>query len=235
MKGIIESDRTIESDLCIKRRIFIHEVEAYFLSGNQTSYLEEVPLIFHADVIDKFNIVTEVLNKLVQNTQLNSEDIKIYLQRYTDLLAIIIQIEHDICYTDHLTGMFNFNYLKIIEKELNDKDFTLFFFDINKMKLVNDNFGHEYGNKVILGFAKALKGCFRVTDLVFRYGGDEFVAIIFRDNLEVDDIISRINLNPNVREYHISFSVGKYHNKEHDLFNTIDKADHRMYLRKHHQ
>lgn len=229
MKGIIESD------LCIKRRIFTHEVERYFLSGKKASYLEKVPFIFHTNVVDKFNILTEELNKIVQDTQLNSEDIKIYLKRYTELVATIIKIENDICYTDHLTGMFNFNYLKIVEKELNNKDFILFFFDINKMKLVNDKFGHEYGNKVILGFSNALKDCFRVTDLVFRYGGDEFISIIFRDNLEVEDIVSRINLNPSVKEYNISFSVGKYHNEEHNLFNTIDKADRRMYLRKHHQ
>ena len=49
-------------------------------------------------------------------------------------------------------------------------------FDVDKFKLVNDNFGHDVGDEVIVGIAEMMKRLFRGKDIVMRLGGDEYAA-----------------------------------------------------------
>jgi len=53
----------------------------------------------------------------------------------------------------------------------------MLFLDIDRFKLVNDNFGHRTGDLVLKEFSALLRRTLRKTDFVFRYGGDEFVII----------------------------------------------------------
>lgn len=50
--------------------------------------------------------------------------------------------------------------------------------DIDHFKQVNDRFGHLYGDEVLILFARLMQSCFRESDLLFRYGGEEFVALL---------------------------------------------------------
>lgn len=50
--------------------------------------------------------------------------------------------------------------------------------DIDHFKSVNDRFGHLYGDEVLLHFARLMERCFRHTDFLFRFGGEEFVVIL---------------------------------------------------------
>ena len=50
--------------------------------------------------------------------------------------------------------------------------------DIDHFKKVNDNFGHLYGDEVLLLISQIIKGCFREDDMIFRFGGEEFIVIL---------------------------------------------------------
>ncbi|SHO57282.1 GGDEF domain-containing protein [Vibrio quintilis] len=222
----------MSNDFEIKKKIFCHEVKEFFISGRKASYLDNIPALFNEGIISKFNIVTDVLKDLIASHIAEKEDFQVLIERYLELLSVLVRMEHHVCYTDHLTGMFNFNYLKTLENELNHKEFSLYFFDIDNMKLANDKFGHEYGNEMIVNFAKALKQSFRLTDLIFRYGGDEFIVIILRDDIEIEDMISRVQNQTCIEKYQMSFSVGHHLNTNASLFDTIHQADSMMYERK---
>ncbi|CAM3791346.1 putative diguanylate cyclase YdaM [Vibrio aerogenes CECT 7868] len=219
-------------DLAIKKKIFCYEVKEFFVSGRKASYLDHVPELFNESLLAKFNIVTDVLNSLMFPDIPEKEQFQLLIERYLELLSVLVQLEHHGCYTDHLTGLFNFNYLKTLEHELNKKDFTLYFFDIDNMKQANDTFGHEYGNDMIVSFAKALKQSFRLTDLLFRYGGDEFIVIILRDDIDIDDVILRVRNQACIQKYNLSFSVGRHVNETSSLLKTMHQADSEMYERK---
>lgn len=62
---------------------------------------------------------------------------------------------------------------------------TLIFFDLDKFKQLNDTWGHDYGDELLISFAKRLKHNLKQTDLVARLGGDEFVVILSGDLSEV--------------------------------------------------
>ena len=95
-----------------------------------------------------------------------------------------IDIIRSHAYLDGLTGMNNrtayMEYLQILEKKLTenpDMVFTVVVFDINQLKVINDDFGHDAGDKLIIEISGAISEAFEGTR-IYRTGGDEFVAIL---------------------------------------------------------
>ncbi|MDD5052195.1 MAG: diguanylate cyclase [Sulfuricurvum sp.] len=66
----------------------------------------------------------------------------------------------------------------IKRSQRNGQKIALFFIDLNDFKLVNDKYGHEAGDKLLKDVAKNLHSCLRNTDMVCRFGGDEFIVVI---------------------------------------------------------
>ncbi|WP_022775776.1 sensor domain-containing diguanylate cyclase [Butyrivibrio sp. AE2015] len=79
---------------------------------------------------------------------------------------------------DQLTGINNRGSGERKIRELLQKNVggMFFLFDVDKFKLVNDNFGHDTGDEVLVGIAERMKRLFREKDIVMRLGGDEYAA-----------------------------------------------------------
>ena len=90
---------------------------------------------------------------------------------------------------DGLTGLYNRRQFEIgLEQEHNrtkrhPTDFSLAILDIDFFKKVNDTYGHQYGDYVLKTIADIMKQSFRKTDLLYRYGGEEFVIIMPETNI----------------------------------------------------
>ena len=89
-------------------------------------------------------------------------------------------------------------------------------FDVDKFKFVNDNFGHDAGDEVLIGIAETMQHCFREKDVIMRLGGDEFAAYmpnVFNKgdaNQVLDRFIQDIhNMNiPKLGDHQINISIG---------------------------
>jgi diguanylate cyclase (GGDEF)-like protein len=111
-------------------------------------------------------------------------------------------------------------------------------FDIDHFKLVNDNFGHILGDEVILLLAQQMRACFRESDVLFRFGGEEFVILLSaKDELTVNTALERFRRH--VDEYafpqvkHVTVSIGYARIGEHDYPETVlDRADKALYFAK---
>ena len=85
---------------------------------------------------------------------------------------------------DPLTGVFTRTYLNTrLQEEIQralrySQTFSLLLVDLDYFKSINDAFGHLYGDRVMIEFAARLRAAVRSSDLVFRYGGDEFVILM---------------------------------------------------------
>lgn len=125
----------------------------------------------------------------------------------------------DLVATDALTGLFNFRHFKTVLQAEMDRSkrsgipTSLVLVDVDHFKAVNDTYGHEAGNQALKHLAEILRGEVRTTDIVCRYGGEEF-AMIFPEthlNLAVkvaDRIRQEIEKNPvTIDEGEISLTV----------------------------
>ncbi|MDO9262376.1 MAG: GGDEF domain-containing protein [Desulfosalsimonadaceae bacterium] len=94
------------------------------------------------------------------------------------------QKERELAFKDGLTGLYNRNFLNLIEKgdvlNLNHKSFPLsiIIFDLDMLKAVNDTYGHIMGDKLIRELSTFLLKNKREPDLLFRLGGDEFMLLM---------------------------------------------------------
>ncbi len=90
----------------------------------------------------------------------------------------------ELMYTDDLTGLYNHRYLHMaIDQEIRRASryglgFALVFIDLDYFKAINDNHGHLTGSKTLQEVAKLLRTTVREVDSLFRYGGDEFTALL---------------------------------------------------------
>lgn len=71
-----------------------------------------------------------------------------------------------------------------VRRELTPQTYWLGIIDIDNFKKINDTYGHIIGDEVLIMVTRLLEGSFRKSDLLYRYGGEEFVAIIAANDLE---------------------------------------------------
>ena len=94
------------------------------------------------------------------------------------------QDAQELIYTDDLTGLYNYRYLQVIlEQEIRRTErygleFSLIFIDLDYFKEVNDRYGHLAGSQTLRETARLLRRSVRDVDALFRYGGDEFTAML---------------------------------------------------------
>ena len=129
----------------------------------------------------------------------------------------------NIANTDPLTGVSNrlalSEYLKIVESY--PQKFTqtcLMIIDIDRFKQVNDQYGHIVGDHVIVSIAEQLKQNIRSSDLIVRYGGDEFLILleqmqfidarILAEKIRIAISLEEIDLSGSDEKLHVSVSIG---------------------------
>jgi diguanylate cyclase (GGDEF)-like protein len=122
----------------------------------------------------------------------------------------------EISLVDELTGLYNrrgFSQLSRQQTEIakrSGRGMLLCFFDLDHMKHINDSYGHHEGDKALVSAASILRKIFRTSDIIARWGGDEFAVLMI--NAECDDIQSI--------DQRIETSINNYN----------DTADHRYII-----
>ena len=143
--------------------------------------------------------------------------------------------------TDSLTGVSNRLALEVYLKNIATQpdrfqELTLIMVDIDNFKYVNDRFGHILGDSVIVEIARCLKANIAQSDLIVRFGGDEFLILIDRIQwdwaLQISESIladvSRLNFNSSMsnEQLNVSVSIGVATGAEswEALFNRADAS-----------
>ena len=100
--------------------------------------------------------------------------------------------EQESAIRDAMTGFYNRRaYKEDLERIGAEPDFVYVAIDINGLKAVNDNQGHEAGDRMILGAAQCIEACFGDMGKTYRLGGDEFAALIHADGEALDEALAR--------------------------------------------
>ena len=133
------------------------------------------------------------------------------------------QIESELSHlaiSDELTGLYNRRGFLLLGSERMKlahgmkKNVLLFFADLDNLKQINDQFGHQEGDQALLKTAEVFRNTFRNSDITGRFGGDEFTALVIEEYGQTADTISKrlqdnmAELAANNTQYPLSLSVG---------------------------
>jgi len=214
-----------------------------------------------ADLAKLFIAVSELRQSIVETLQMHADELgKNDLVHLQSSLQVIVDeqfrlaIEKEfaqrvetltrLAERDPLTGLPN---RAAFEQRLRDetlrarrygRTFSVILFDVDGFKSVNDRFGHLIGDQVLAGVARELQRSLRQSDAVFRYGGDEFIALCPETpSLAMETLLNR--LESNLRAYHaqanlaegigISWGVASFPADTADVVTLIGLADQRLY------
>lgn len=140
---------------------------------------------------------------------------------------------------DDMTGMYNRNkLLDVVDSDTyKDMQVAIIYWDINRLKYVNDTFGHLSGDFLIVKIAESIKQVCGEQAEAFRYGGDEFIMIIKDGTADLAEetiakwkkVVAEID---DTSEFPISASVGYAVGQGEDMRTIIGKADKKMYANK---
>jgi diguanylate cyclase (GGDEF)-like protein len=149
--------------------------------------------------------------------------------------------------TDDLTGLYNRRgFVAVATQQMRlmrrkGAGLLLFFADVDKLKAINDSFGHREGDFALIRTADALEQTFRDSDMLARLGGDEFAALAVDASGQNEEVILR-RLEENLQiscteesRYHLSLSVGVAKLDPHHLVSIgelLEQADQSMYADK---
>lgn len=162
------------------------------------------------------------------------------------LQASLVTIK-EMAIQDDLTGFFNRRHLmELLESEHNrsvrtGSVFSLAMIDLDKFKSINDTFGHQAGDNVLLTFSAIIRSVLRKTDFCGRYGGEEFLVVLPETDLEAAKVFAeRIRVCvedsffPDLKKKSkITVSIGlAEHRTTEDIEKTISRADEALYRAK---
>ena len=116
---------------------------------------------------------------------------------------------------DYLTGLYNRAFFEEELKRLNvqrNLPLSVVLGDINGLKIINDAYGHEKGDELLIKVASILRQCFRKSDIISRWGGDEFIILLpatdYRSAEEIVDRIEEACSKYNIEGMPVSISLG---------------------------
>jgi diguanylate cyclase (GGDEF)-like protein len=213
----------IENNQSIEAKVFLHHKEGYRLPV----------LVKVIPITDKNNIAIGAIELFSETADYKT------LKRELDSLR-------SLAFIDELTGVLNRRGLecfineKTIEAKRYGKRFGILFLDLDDFKDINDSSGHNIGDRVLKMVAGVLKNNLRASDVVARYGGDEFVVIaevVREEDLEVlaNKIITLINssfIQEDNRIIKTTVSIGGVISEGEDFKKSLEKADSLMYMSK---
>jgi diguanylate cyclase (GGDEF)-like protein len=147
---------------------------------------------------------------------------------------------------DRLTNVFIRKYIEktfnseLIKAEIDNSEFAVIMCDIDRFKSVNDRYGHQKGDEVLRRVAEILKNNLRESDIVGRYGGEEFIALLpntdHANALTVSEKLRKAvedaTLLGNEQPVTISFGISTYPEHGNTQEELIEKADQALYKAK---
>mgnify|MGYP004456674993 FL=1 len=173
--------------------------------------------------------VLELLSRLDEGRWIDANGTRLLLDRNHDGNMDL--------FLDPVTDTYSRRYYETYRAHLEGME-SIAIIDANRFKQVNDSFGHPAGDAVLREIARSIKGCIRKTDILLRYGGDEFLLlfpkmseeILERKMKEISEAVENIRI-ADYPELRLSISIGGV-TGVHPITEAIRQADLRMYAQK---
>lgn len=214
----------------------INELVQDLRDGMQKTHVTQQLIILSISVTVVFAsflmvlFIERYINRLVSNYEVKIDD-------YTTMLETLST-------TDSLTGLLNrMRFDELLHDEIQraqrySKDFSMLFIDLDKFKNINDTYGHQIGDQVLVEFSKLIRNNTREIDIVSRIGGEEFIIILPDTTAEkacylaekLRQLVSEHEF-PAVTKLTCSIGISSYQ-KDDTMQSMIERADRAVYIAK---
>ncbi|QYJ84634.1 diguanylate cyclase [Shewanella mesophila] len=197
-----------------------------------------------ATVAQQFNTMT---NRLMETT-IKKDSLQQEVERQTKQLQVQTEKLKYVAEHDDLTGLYSRSAFErqidtaLARCQRTNTHAAMLFIDLDKFKEVNDSFGHDIGDRVLITIANRLQSAIRSSDICGRLGGDEFVVWLepISDMLEVNIVIEKIiqHLSPVINHQdtnialNVSIGVALRPNDDISRQALLKIADENMYMAK---
>lgn len=160
----------------------------------------------------------------------------IYIILWSNYIAQMMSTLNEYAHNDPMTGLYNrMGFEKVFEIKIESQEsFYIMVFDLDKTKMINDNFGHLKGDQYIISASKIIKDEIGKNGFIGRTGGDEFVALIENINEEEIENIKLFIKDRVLHIFHkqntqISIGYSKYKEDGETFEELLSFADKKMY------
>ncbi len=220
--------RSFGSEMAIVRVVIVIQTIAVILTVLLTSRLGIHPVLNAVDRIKADSPIPEVgANEFRYLARAYNKMYEIYK---SSLKRLDFKASHD-----ELTGAYNRSGYELLLSSVDLNSVYMLLFDVDNFKEINDSYGHEVGDKVLVKLVRVLKNNFRADDHICRIGGDEFVVFLVHSaKIESSQLAEKVNtINRELAGEDdglpvVSVSVGIVHGSEsadaEDLFKKTDSA-----------
>ena len=205
-------------------------------------YQDKVVAVLGAD------FTYDIYNQLIEHLQ-PMENLFFYITVFMIMLFILsyllLYLYYKInkkTYLDQLTQIYNRQYLQEFIQQKSLQNYYLMLMDIDYFKRVNDHYGHDVGDDVLVAVVNEIKSNLREDDLIVRFGGEEFLIFISKKSTqEIEGVAQRLRLaieNLTIRTHShilnitISLGVNPCPYKARNLDEAIKICDEQLYIAK---
>jgi diguanylate cyclase (GGDEF)-like protein len=240
------SGEHIKKVIDTKKILFIEDTEKNSLWNQKHSLSKSwlgIPIMVKNEIIGVLNVDWF---KQARVSKFETELINYFLEDIDRILKTVFSVNEQFLSSelDILTQVYNRKGLEkyISQHKTDTSKKAVIFLDFDNFKKINDNFGHTVGDQALKILTKRIQNSIKSNDLIYRFGGDEFVIIIneIRKNNSIDTIIQRIKSTVKtpitIKDTLIisSISIGYclVPQEAPDIEKAIEIADKKMYLQK---
>lgn len=195
----------------------------------------------HNETDGKWYLVRDAIIKWIDGRNVHLQT----MTEITDQKEYEAQLEY-VASTDMMTGIYNREHglqliQNILDNKVREQVNSIVFIDLDGLKKTNDQYGHTAGDEMILKTVEIIRSCIRKSDLLCRWGGDEFVMVIRANEEQTEKVVQKIKKRlaeeneTGGRPYSLSFSygiIGIQPQTERALDDLIAEADQKMYENK---
>jgi len=254
VKDMVESLDGVLDKLSLR---LIDMIEKSHISNIQIKEIKKELKSYSEESSSNFKIAHKKLYTIAvaleENTEVLGNDLKNNSQEVKDLSVKIQHLEKELekvkkeSKTDFLTKLYNKRaldevmQLKEAEFQRYNHNFSFVMFDLDLFKKVNDTYGHEAGDAVLSAFAKILQKECRSVDIVGRFGGEEFLAVLSDTNVnggatfaqKVREHVQKARFIYKGKRILVTVSAGVSERKEHiSIEAALNSADEYLYTAK---
>ncbi len=244
MKGNFQKLKLINGDDVFLFKLNINKIIFFILGFDKISsnLFDEIMKINN----DQINEIRNLKKQLLQDTNTQNH-LKEMMKLNSELINTrreLSQKNHEleiINFTDYLTKLNNRRkFFSDVYKFVSEKEYNLLMMDFNNFKIINDLFGHDKGDEVLIQFSDLLKEHFSpYNGTPYRLGGDEFAVLVsVISEKEIKEIFQKIDmtlqkLHPDIGIAYGCVKINKENcNLDHKVEISMHEADKKMYIMK---